>query len=122
VIETVIYIPVCYGLICTYGLTGAATAWFLRVLLDMLLLQAASCRCLGLSLSRWHLDILSRGLPPLLACGLVLWGIRELRLEVLAPANVIGCLLVAAFYGYIFWVKILDGRARESVIGLVQRS
>jgi len=122
VIETVIYIPVCYGLIHTYGLIGAATAWFLRVVLDMLLLQAASCRCLGLSIPRWYFDVLSRGLPPLLACGLGLWGIRELRLEVLAPANVIGCFLVAAFYSYIFWVKILDGRARESVIGILQRS
>ncbi len=122
VIETVIYIPVCYGLIHAYGLIGAATAWSLRVVLDMLLLQAASCRYLGLSIPQWYFDVLSRGLPPLLACGLALWGIRELRLEVLAPANVIGCLLVAAFYSYIFWVKILDGRARESVIGILQRS
>jgi len=122
VIETVVYIPVCYGLIVAHGLTGAASAWFFRVFLDMLLLQAASCRCLGQSLTKWYRDLLSQGLPPLLACGLTLWGIRELRLEVLAPANVIGCLLVAAFYGYMFWMKILDGKARESVIGHAKRS
>jgi len=117
VIETVLYLPVCYGLIVTHGLAGAASAWFLRVFLDMLLLHLASCRTLGQSLLKWYGDLLSRGLPPLLACGLTLWGIRELQFEMLAPAHVIGCLLVALFYGYTFWMKILDGKARESILG-----
>ena len=117
VIETVLYLPVCYGLIVTHGLAGAASAWFLRVFLDMLLLHAASCRTLGQSLLKWYGDLLSRGLPPLLACGLTLWGIRKLQFEMLAPAHVIGCLLVALFYGYTFWMKILDGKARESILG-----
>lgn len=117
VLEAVLYIPVCYGLITANGLTGAASAWFFRVLLDMLLLHGAACRCLGQSQAGWYRALLSRGLPPLVACGLTLWGIRELRLDALAPANVIGCLLVAGFYGYTFWAKILDEKARESVIG-----
>jgi O-antigen/teichoic acid export membrane protein len=120
--ETVLYIPVCYALIVAYGLTGAAVAWLLRVLLDTLLLQVAACRLLGVPLRVWYLDILSRGLPPLLACALMLWGLRELRLEVLAPVNLMGCLVVCILYGYVFWAKILDGKAREAFMGLAQRS
>jgi O-antigen/teichoic acid export membrane protein len=117
VIETLIYIPVCYCLILTHGLTGAASAWFFRVFLDMLLLHAASCRCLGQSLLKWYLDLLSRGLPYLLVCGFTLWGFRELRIEGHPSAHVIGCCLVAAFYGYTFWMKILDAKARDSILG-----
>jgi hypothetical protein len=92
------------------------------VLLDTLLLQVAACRLLGVPLRVWYLDILSRGLPPLFACALMLWGLRELRLGVLAPVNLMGCLVICILYGYVFWAKILDGKARKAFMGLAQRS
>lgn len=117
VLETVVYAPVCYWLIMAHGLTGAASAWLFRVFLDMLLLHAASCRCLGQSLLKWYLDVLSRGLPCLLVCGFTLWGFREFGIDGHPSVNAIGCGLVAAFYGYTFWMKILDAKARNSLLG-----
>lgn len=47
VLELVIHVPLAYWLIRNFGITGAATAWTLRVTLDAALLFAAGSRLIG---------------------------------------------------------------------------
>ena len=45
--ELILYIPSAYFLIKSFGITGAAGAWCLRVAVDALLLHIAACMHLG---------------------------------------------------------------------------
>jgi O-antigen/teichoic acid export membrane protein len=47
VLELVIHVPLAYWLIRNFGITGAATAWTVRVTLDAALLFAAGSRLIG---------------------------------------------------------------------------
>jgi O-antigen/teichoic acid export membrane protein len=50
ILELVLHIPLCFGLIGAFGLTGAAVAWAVRVTLDLLLLIRSTARSIGLTL------------------------------------------------------------------------
>jgi O-antigen/teichoic acid export membrane protein len=52
VLELLIHVPLAYWLIRSFGISGAATAWTLRVTLDALLLFGAGSRLIGSSNAR----------------------------------------------------------------------
>ncbi|MCX5700366.1 MAG: oligosaccharide flippase family protein [Candidatus Omnitrophica bacterium] len=102
VFETVLYIPLALILIYKFGTTGAALAWFLRVLLDMLLLHKASCDLLGENIFVWYANILRRALSPILFSGLLFWWLESLRLPLLSPLTI--SLIICVFILYVFMV------------------
>jgi O-antigen/teichoic acid export membrane protein len=50
ILELVIHIPLCFGLISAFGLTGAAVAWAVRVTLDLALLVRTAIGQMGIGL------------------------------------------------------------------------
>lgn len=112
VIETVVYVPACYFLIKAYGGIGAATAWLLRVSLDTLLLQIASCRMLAAPLGQWYRNLLYRGVPPLLLILLLFGGLKSLNLELFHPFNIAGILGILSIHSGVVWIWVLDASTR----------
>jgi O-antigen/teichoic acid export membrane protein len=51
ILELVVHIPLCFVLIGTFGLTGAAVAWAVRVNLDFALLVKAATKHMGIKLT-----------------------------------------------------------------------
>ncbi|MFH1258744.1 MAG: flippase [Elusimicrobiota bacterium] len=115
VIETVLYLPTAYFLIYKYGGVGAAFAWFLRVLLDTILLNKASCKLLNINLLLWYRSLLYRIFPPVLLCSLLLWCLNRFNLSLLNFFNLGGILFVFVLYVYIVWKWGLDNIARSRI-------
>lgn len=116
VVETVIYIPTGYFLIYRYGGIGAAFAWFLRVLLDTILLNKASCSLLNINLLFWYRSLLYRIFPPVLLCSLLLWWLNSFNLYLLNILNICGILFAFLSYAYIVWKFGLDNIARSRIV------
>lgn len=112
VIETILYVPVCYFLIRGFGGVGAATAWLLRVSLDTLLLQNASCRMLAAPLGQWYRNLLHGGTPPFLLILLLFWGLKSLNLGFLHPFNIAGIVGILSVHSLVVWLWVLDASTR----------
>jgi O-antigen/teichoic acid export membrane protein len=125
VIETVLYIPAAYFLIARYGGTGAALAFLLRVCLDTVLLNYASCRLFGVKLVFWYGRIFLRGFIPVLVAGAGLWGMQNLHLQFFAVINLLGICAVFLVYCGVVWQWGIDGFARmrikQLVYGIIHR-
>ncbi|MFH0828206.1 MAG: flippase [Candidatus Omnitrophota bacterium] len=119
-VETVLYVPCAYFLIGRYGGSGAALAWFFRVLLDTLLLNWASCRLFGEKILSWYGRILFRGALPVLVSGLGLWGLKCLGLRFFSLANILGIFSLFLAYYAMVWQWGLDDFARMRIRQLVK--
>jgi O-antigen/teichoic acid export membrane protein len=112
VIETILYIPCAYLFIWRFGGTGAALAWFLRVLLDTILLNQASCKLFGERIFVWYARLFYKGFIPVSVSGLALFGLRNFNLRFFSFVNIFGILLVFILYSCIVWKWGLDDFAR----------
>jgi O-antigen/teichoic acid export membrane protein len=119
VIETIIHIPVSYLLIRYLGGVGAAWAWFIRVSIDTILLQRASCRNLGISLMGWYRSIAVHGSLPILTCGLLLFCLKKCNLSLLHPAIILGIITTIIVYFFIVWKWGLDATDRKEIKGFL---
>ena len=110
--ETLIYIPAVYLLIKEYGGIGAAAAWFLRVFLDVVLLQYTTCKFLGESSVKWYRSLLFRSVWPI-AIGVFSFIIMKTANLVLThPINIGGILITGALYSYAVWKISFDDITR----------
>ena len=125
VIEIILYIPSAYLLILRFGGTGAALAWFLRVLLDTILLHQASCSLFGERILAWYARLIACSFIPVSVCGLALYGFRNLNLRFFSFGNILGLGAIFIAYLFIVWKLGLDDfarqRMREFVKGLQPR-
>jgi len=120
VIEIFLYIPAGYFLIKTYGGIGAAFAWFLRVLVDTILLQWASCRLLRVSLFRWGGQIMYRGALPIFIISVLFLVLRSFELSLLHPVNIGGILLIFIIYSCVLWKWVLDADTRGRFLEILK--
>lgn len=111
-VETIIYIPAAYFLIQEYGGIGAAAAWFLRVLLDTVLLHHASCKFLGESLFGWYRSLLSRSIWPTTISAFSFIFLKIINLSLIDPLNIGGILITGALYSYAVWKISFDDITR----------
>jgi len=118
-IETIIHVPVSYLLIRHFGGVGAAWAWFIRVAIDTILLQKASCSTLGISLIGWYRSIAIRGILPLMMCGLFLLGIKECNLSLFHPLSILGFVTTIIVYFFFVWKWGLDAVDRNEIKGFL---
>jgi Na+-driven multidrug efflux pump len=119
VIETIIHIPVSYLLIRHLGGVGAAWAWFIRVAIDTILLQRASCSTLGISLMSWYRSIVIHGLLPIMTCGLFLFGLKEFNLSLFHPLSILGFITTIIVYFFLVWKRGLDTVGRDAIKGFL---
>jgi len=115
VIETIIHIPVSYLLIRHLGGVGAAWAWFIRVSIDTILLQRASCSTLGISLMSWYRSIVIHGILPIIVCGLLLFCLREFNLSLFHPLSILGFTTTIIVYFFFGWKWGLDDVDRDKM-------
>jgi O-antigen/teichoic acid export membrane protein len=109
--ELVLYIPTAYLLIKSFGMSGAAGAWCLRVIIDALLLHIASSRALGERMaSYWRL--LRTVSPPLAACSAAFAVLAAQSASLVAPSALIGIPLIASTYAVLVWRRVLDAQTR----------
>ena len=120
VIEIFLYIPAGYFLIKTYGGIGAAFAWFLRVLVDTVLLQWASCRLLRVPLFRWGGQIMYRGALPIFIISILFLFLRSFELSLLHPVNIAGILLIFVIYSSVLWKWVLDAETRGRFVEILK--
>ena len=120
VIETVLYVPAAYFLIVRYGGTGAALACLLRVCLDTVLLNYASCRLFGVKLFLWYGRIFLRGFFPVLVSGIGLWVIQKLNLPFFSLLNLASISLMFIIYFVLVWQWGIDDFARVKIRQLVR--
>ncbi len=111
-VETIIYIPTVYLLIKEYGGLGAAAAWFLRVLLDTVLLHHASCKFLGESLFEWYRSLLSRSIWPTTISAFSFIILKINNFSLIDPLNIGGILITGALYSYAVWKISFDDITR----------
>jgi O-antigen/teichoic acid export membrane protein len=113
VLELVIYVPLTWVLVRSFGITGAAVAWTIRVTLDGTLLFVASRRVLGLSLGEAFRD---RGTRVTLA----LAGLAGAAIVIAAThlpmflAAALGAALLALF-AVAVWCFVLEQSERAAV-------
>jgi O-antigen/teichoic acid export membrane protein len=114
IIETLLYVPFCFFLVKKYGALGAAWAWCLRVMLDTLLLNFASCNLLKVGIIELYRKISFRAFIPVASCGLFFLILKNLNLAFLSLLNIIGVVLIFVSYCFSVWRWGLDsfGRAR----------
>jgi len=115
VIETIIHLPVSYLLIRHFGGVGAAWAWFIRVSIDTILLQKASCNTLGTSLISWYRSIGIHCSLPILTCGLLLFGLKKFNLSLLSPLSILGFITTIIIYFSLIWKWGLDDVDRDKM-------
>jgi O-antigen/teichoic acid export membrane protein len=113
VFETIVHVPACYFLISYYGGIGAALAWLLRVSIDTVLMQCASCHVLQINPLLWYRSLIRRGSMPIFACGFLLLSIRWSHTSFLHPITMALVLAGFALYGYLIWSWSLDAAARQ---------
>ncbi|MDD5679711.1 MAG: flippase [Candidatus Omnitrophica bacterium] len=121
-IETVIYIPLACVFIYKFGVLGAAFAWFLRVLLDTILLNKASCDLFGERLITWYGRLCYRSFPPMALCCLLFWWLRSFDLPLLNPISMIGFFTAFILYVLFVWRWGLDDMARNKTLEILKES
>jgi O-antigen/teichoic acid export membrane protein len=115
--ELILYIPSAYFLIKSFGITGAAGAWCLRVSVDALLLHMASSVELGESASvYWNMAKVVA--LPLAACSVAFATIRIGGKPLISPVVIAGILVIASVYAAMVWRLILDVHTRERMTAL----
>lgn len=112
-LEFPVYLGAAYGLIQSFGILGAAGAWIVRVVLDILLMYAAASRHLQNGLTR---------LQPLVLVLLLMLGALA-GMAVLPSLWVrIGLLVVGLpMYAGIVWMRIIKPEDREEVLAALRR-
>ncbi|HSB82308.1 MAG TPA: oligosaccharide flippase family protein, partial [Candidatus Methylomirabilis sp.] len=116
-IELALYVPSAYYLILGFGMTGAAGAWCLRVMVDALLLHVASCLELGES-ARIYWTLSKVVALPLGVCSLAFLAIRIGARPLISPLNIAGILVIVSAYAAMVWKLILDVPTRERMTAL----
>lgn len=114
IIELPIYLGALWLLAHRYGITGAAAAWALRMVLDLALLSWASCSVVGLSMSSMRKTAI------LVSSSLVLFAVA-LSLEAL-PEKIGMLLLGVAIYLGGLWTVVMEASDRVAVKRIVLAS
>lgn len=115
VIEAVAYVPLAFIFIKRWGGTGAALAWFVRVVADTLLLHCCACRMFKESCLVWYGRLIVRFFVPFTACLGGLLGLRWLHRGLLDPVNLTGIFFIFCGYAVLTWRYGLDGFARRRI-------
>jgi O-antigen/teichoic acid export membrane protein len=111
-VEMIIYIPTVYLLIKEYGGIGAASAWLLRVLFDVVLLQYASCKFLSESLFEWYQRLISRSVWPITIGVFSFIIMKTANLALTHPLSIGGILVTGAVYSFAVWKISFDDTTR----------
>ncbi|HEV2358616.1 MAG TPA: flippase [bacterium] len=89
VAELVIHVPLTFACVRFWGVTGAAWAWFFRVILDTTLIYWAMIRLYVPDWGRYMRELLSPALGVTVATGIVLAILRTALHDQLSPAGVL---------------------------------
>jgi uncharacterized MnhB-related membrane protein len=101
-----------YLLIKEYGGIGAASAWLLRVLFDVVLLQYASCKFLSESLFEWYQRLISRSVWPITIGVFSFIIMKTANLALTHPLSIGGILVTGAVYSFAVWKISFDDTTR----------
>ena len=117
--EVVVYLPLTYLLVKTFGITGAGVAWSMRCGADLLLYEIASRRALGSSPPEAEESARTRRLVGL-AIGLVvaLYSAAWLATFSLLPA-VFAFVIACVGYTWLAWAGVLSTQERRAWLGMV---
>jgi O-antigen/teichoic acid export membrane protein len=111
-LELPVYLVLVWLLIATWGITGAAAAWTLRVLIDTLLLFVLSSRVVGVPLRR---------LGSVLGPGSILLAMAAGATCPDAPADKVSYLLIAlGGYGFVTYRWLLEPGESTRLIGYLR--
>jgi len=120
--EIVIHLPLTIGLVRAFGITGAALAWTIRCVTDLVLYELVSRRTLG----RCEVDTAERGrtvrllltvagLSAALACAVRLAGAS-------LPAALTLMVIGLMSYTALSWMTVLSGEERRAWLGTLSRT
>lgn len=113
ILELAIHLPLTWMLVKSFGITGAALAWTIRVILDGALLFLATNRVMGMSLSQLFRGRTARITIALgtLVAGILAVGAARVPL---AFAALLSMMVVAVFAGFV-WLAVLDSTERAAI-------
>ena len=115
--ELVWYLPLVYILVKSFGITGAAWAWCLRVLVDTSLLHAASCMELQ-ERPGAYVRLLKAASGPIIVCSAAFTAVWALGLPLNTPAAAGAIVLTCAVYALLVWWKVMDPRTKDTIVSL----
>jgi len=119
-IESIFYIPIAYFLIKSMGISGAAIAWGIRVLIDTILLCYSTIKILKSSAIEMIKAIFNINLIFALLSGLLIAFMKEffnLPLIFLLCLTIILCMLGA----YNFWLRILRVGEKKLILDFLYK-
>jgi O-antigen/teichoic acid export membrane protein len=115
--ELVWYLPLVYVLVKAFGITGAAWAWCLRVLVDTSLLHVASCMELE-ERAGAYVRLLKAAAGPMIVCSAAFTAVWVCGLPLNAPAAAGAITLTCAVYALLVWWKVMDARTKDTLAAL----
>ncbi len=119
-IESIFYIPIAYFLIKSMGISGAAVAWGIRVLIDTILLYYSTIRILKSSIIKMISAIFNINLISALLSGLLIAIMKEffnIPLIYSLCLAIILCILGA----FIFWFRILRAGEKKLILDFLYK-
>ncbi|PKN02043.1 MAG: hypothetical protein CVU77_01090 [Elusimicrobia bacterium HGW-Elusimicrobia-1] len=111
--QAVVYLPLAYFFVARFGARGAAAVWLGRVAVDAMLLQAASCRLLGVGLGEWYLRMARRIFLPSAAVASALGLLRIMNPQFLSVSGIGGILSIFTAYAVMVWFFGLDSNDKR---------
>ena len=121
-LELAIHLPLTWMLVQTWGITGAALAWTIRVSLDSTLLFLASDRVLGMSLAHAFYFQGKRVLIALSGLVAVTLGVWSAHFRVAIALGL--TLAIVAGFSFVVWKLVLGTDERSAIrraAGLMRR-
>lgn len=119
-LELPLYMGTAWFLINRWGITGAAAAWTIRVLLDAILLFAAAFRIGRFSQRLFITDGSLLGSLALILFGLLTYGLKILT-NVLPLFIQVGFLAILfTVFGWVVWRNVLDNLDRDTILKAIK--
>lgn len=114
-LELATYVGIAWFLVAHYGITGAAGAWTIRVVVDAALLFAAVFKICGLSLGVLNASGVTAASLALVVLGAAAYALKVLGQPYGLPVQVLLTAGILALFVWFSWRRILDAADRGMV-------
>ena len=119
-LELPIYLAIAWLLITHWGITGAATAWTLRVALDALLLFVAAFKICRFSLGMFAMNGLTLTISILFLLASATYGLKSLAGGLSIFTQTLVFVALFSSFTWIAWRNVLDASDRGVVLKLIR--
>jgi O-antigen/teichoic acid export membrane protein len=119
-LELPLYVATAWLLVSRWGITGAATAWTLRVILDALLLFVAAFKVCGFSPRLLATNSLTLTSLALLLLAGAAYGVKSLAGTLSLSVQSIFFVTLFGLFVWVIWRKVLDASDRGAILRMVK--